>query len=334
MAQLLDALEYAHARGVVHRDIKPANIIITGDGKLKVTDFGIARLDVSNLTQTGMIVGTPSYMAPEQYTGVGVDHRADLFSAGVVLYEMLTGIKPFSGTSDAIAYQICHVQHVAPSDIDTALPLALDPVLEKALAKKKEQRYSGAAEFLRALNQAINQSAVPGSEQTIIATATRAAAIVGDTTSMPTGWSPDALKALEAELTPLIGPVARTIVKRGAAKSFDAPGLIEILVNTLDSYEERQRFATRARIILDQTLVEGLGNNASAPTILARRQIPDEELAQATVRLTPYMGPIAKVLVKKAAAKVPDVRALYLELAGHLGSDEEKARFLKEAGVK
>ena len=123
MAQLLDALEYAHQRGVVHRDIKPANIIITGEGKLKVTDFGIARLDASNLTQTGIIVGTPSYMAPEQYAGTGLDHRADLFSAGVMLYEMLTGIKPFSGTGEAIAYQICHTPHAAPSSIDPALPL-------------------------------------------------------------------------------------------------------------------------------------------------------------------------------------------------------------------
>jgi serine/threonine-protein kinase len=334
MAQLLDALEYAHQRGVVHRDIKPGNIIITTDGKLKVTDFGIARLDTSNLTQTGIIVGTPSYMAPEQYAGIGVDARADLFSAGVVLYEMITGMKPFSGTSEVIAYQICHAPHAAPSEIDPALPRSLDAVIGKALAKKKEQRYASAAEFARALASAIRQSESAGTEPTVIATATRAAPATGDTASMPAGWSPDALKALEAELVPLIGPVARTLVKRAAAKSLDAAGLIEILVNTLDGYEERQRFASRARVILEQTLMEGTAAYASAATIVARRQIPDADLLLAASRLTPYLGPIAKVLVKKAAARSRDVQALYAELAEHLTDPEEKRRFLKEAGIK
>src|SRR5690242_9238275 len=91
--QLLAALEYAHAKGVVHRDIKPANLILTSTGALKVADFGIARVDASNLTMTGMVLGTPSYMAPEQCRGLASDHRADLFSAGVVLYELLTGVK-------------------------------------------------------------------------------------------------------------------------------------------------------------------------------------------------------------------------------------------------
>lgn len=173
-----------------------------------------------------------------------------------------------------------------------------------------------------------------GTEPTVIATATRAAPATGDTASMPAGWSPDALKALEAELVPLIGPVARTLVKRAAAKSLDAAGLIEILVNTLDGYEERQRFASRARVILEQTLMEGTAAYASAATIVARRQIPDADLLLAASRLTPYLGPIAKVLVKKAAARSRDVQALYAELAEHLTDPEEKRRFLKEAGIK
>ena len=94
MAQLLDALHYAHEQGVWHRDIKPANIIVMNNGKLKIADFGIARIDSSNLTQTGSIMGTPGYMAPEQYSGPAVDWRADIFSAGVVMYQLLAGVPP------------------------------------------------------------------------------------------------------------------------------------------------------------------------------------------------------------------------------------------------
>ncbi|HEX3553557.1 MAG TPA: serine/threonine-protein kinase, partial [Thermoanaerobaculia bacterium] len=97
IAQVGDALDYAHSNRVVHRDVKPANILITTDNKVKITDFGIARLDSSNLTQEGQLLGTPNYMAPEQIQGREVDHRADLFSLGVVLYEMLTRHKPFQG---------------------------------------------------------------------------------------------------------------------------------------------------------------------------------------------------------------------------------------------
>ena len=332
MGQLLDALDYAHARGVVHRDIKPANIIITLDSKLKVTDFGIARLDTTNLTQTGMIVGTPSYMAPEQYTGLPVDQRADLFSAGVVLYEMITGMKPFSGSNEVIAYQICHAPHCVPSDIDPSLPRVLDEVINRSLAKKKEERYASAGEFLRALNVAISQTA-NGAEATLIATAARPAPLIGETTSMPMGWSPDALRALEEALIPHIGPVARTIVKRGAAKSLNAAALIEILVNTLDGPEERREFTMRARTILDQTQPEST-TISNAATLVARRGLPDEVLNLASQRLMPYLGPIAKVLVKKAAAHARDTAMLYTELAEHLPDEKEKASFLKDAGIR
>ena len=212
--------------------------------------------------------------------------------------------------------------------------MPLDAVIGKALAKNKEQRYASAAEFSRALAGAVGGSEAPGADATVINTAVRPATGGADTASRPTGWSPDALKALEGELIPLIGPMARTIVKRGAAKSADASALIEILVNSLDGAEDRKRFAAKARVILDQTALEGTIGNSNAETIVARRQIPDQELALATSRLAPYLGPIAKVLVKRAAARSADTVALYAELAGHLSDAGEKSRFLKDAGIK
>ena len=115
MDQLLNALEFAHARGVVHRDIKPSNLIVTNQGVLKVADFGIARVDRTDLTMAGMLIGTPLYMSPEQCRGLDVDSRSDLFSAGVVLYELLTGEKPFRGNMEQITYKICHEDPEPPS---------------------------------------------------------------------------------------------------------------------------------------------------------------------------------------------------------------------------
>ncbi len=152
MSRLLDALDYAHEHGVVHRDIKPQNIIMTPDGRLKLADFGIARIDRSNLTQVGSIMGTPAYMSPEQYAGQQVDRRSDIFSCGVVLYELLTGVKPFEGPTETAGYKICHEPHRNPSEVNPqGVPEVFDAILSKALAKKPEDRYASAREFAAAL---------------------------------------------------------------------------------------------------------------------------------------------------------------------------------------
>src|SRR5262245_15040139 len=115
MQQLLDALACAHRAGVWHRDIKPANLIMTASGQLKLTDFGIARIENASLTQVTSVIGTPGYMAPEQYVGQGITHQVDLFAAGVLLYRMLTGIAPFAGPPEVAMYKILHEDPPAPS---------------------------------------------------------------------------------------------------------------------------------------------------------------------------------------------------------------------------
>ena len=152
MAQLLEALQHAHEQGVWHRDVKPANLIITGDGRLKIADFGIAKVDSSHLTQTGVMLGSPGYMAPEQFTGGEVDWRADLFSAGVVMYELLTGARAFTGTTAQVAYRICHDNPPAPSAVEPGRGWErYDAVLLRALAKEPDARFPTAAAFRAAI---------------------------------------------------------------------------------------------------------------------------------------------------------------------------------------
>jgi serine/threonine-protein kinase len=146
--QLCDALDCAHTRGVIHRDIKPANILYTTDGKAKLADFGIAKLEGSQLTQTGTIMGTPAFMSPEQFSGAAVDQRSDIFSLGAVLYLMVTGETPFPGnTITAVIFKLLHSDPVPARQLNTTLPTDIDAVLTRCLAKKAEDRYTTAMEL-------------------------------------------------------------------------------------------------------------------------------------------------------------------------------------------
>jgi serine/threonine-protein kinase len=156
--QILDGIGYAHEFGVVHRDIKPSNILINEDGRVKINDFGIAHIESSELTQVGDLLGTPHYMSPEQCLGAEVDGLADLFSIGVIAFELLTGSKPFNGNFATVMNLVINSQPAKPSQLNPKLSSLVDDVLLKALAKKPENRFQSAREFSDAFRDAIASS--------------------------------------------------------------------------------------------------------------------------------------------------------------------------------
>jgi serine/threonine protein kinase len=146
--ELAEALDCAHGQGVVHRDLKPANILVTGDGHVKIADFGVAKLNLANHTLGGRILGTPAYMSPEQLGGEAVDGRSDLFSLGVVLYTVLTGYRPFQGNSArTVAFKVANRDPVPATILDAELPAGLDYIIMRAIAKDPRQRYQRGMEM-------------------------------------------------------------------------------------------------------------------------------------------------------------------------------------------
>ena len=151
MGDILSALDYCHAHGVIHRDIKPSNIMLTREGRAKIADFGIARVDNSALTQTGMVTGTAAYMSPEQFSGGPIDARSDIYACGVMLYSMLTGKRPYAGSGlTEIMFKVMTTEAPAPSAV-AGVPPAFDAVIKQAMAKQPEDRFQSAGAFAAAL---------------------------------------------------------------------------------------------------------------------------------------------------------------------------------------
>jgi len=219
--QVADGLAYAHERQVVHRDIKPANIMIVRDGLVKITDFGIARMRTNEVkTMTGMILGSPKYMSPEQVTGKRADHRVDLFSLGVVLYEMLTGEAPFVADSiHGIMYQIMQFAPPPPSTRQPGLPEVLDLIVAKALNKGPDERYQSAMEFARDLRDCKNM--LEGK-------------VTGGVATADLGAGQSAGARPPERLAPAKAPV-------GGSEPEEARGLS--LAKSFDSYEATMRLA-------------------------------------------------------------------------------------------
>jgi len=341
MRQMLDALEFAHARGVVHRDIKPSNLIVSESGQLKVADFGIARVDTSNLTMAGMVIGTPSYMSPEQCRGLEADSRSDLFSCGVVLYELLTGEKPFKGNLETIAYKICHEEPPPPSTLSKlTLPPAVDKLVATALAKSPDDRFQSARAFREALDEIAKLSIEVdnGGGTTIVHIGTLML------TKPEPGWDDETLRTAEHELARALGPMAKLLVRRAASQTTDRAELLSMLSDTITDPESRRRFVTAfSKAGGGQSSSgasgarSGTGRGSGARTQpgtasgTSATVLEPSYVEHVTAHLAIYIGPIAQVLTRKAARESRTRAEFVRRCAENLGT-QERAIFLSELG--
>jgi serine/threonine-protein kinase len=330
MKQLLAALDYSHKQGVVHRDIKPANLMIMPGPRLKVMDFGIARLESSNLTQVGTVVGTPTHMAPEQLMGLPADGRTDLWACGVILYELLTGTSPFlAETPGAVMHKVLQGEISSPSSQVASVPAGFDQIIARALARPPEERFQTAREFQAAMLTALQGKplAAPSARRTATPAA-RAPALT---------LSPEALARIEGSLSRHIGPLARILVKRGQAEATTVEHFVRILAEHIEDEAEKADFMKKAAFLkasgaasaagsVDATQLQSKVDTRSLASAAAA--FSPETLAAAERALASYVGPLARILIKDAAGKTDNLKALYAELAAHIDSDDERRTFL------
>ena len=349
MDQLLDALDCAHRHQVWHRDIKPANLILTASGQLKVADFGIARIENRALTQVDSIIGTPGYMAPEQYVGQAIDHRVDIFAAGVLLYRLLSGEAPFTGTYEAVMYKILNEQPTPPSQVaGSGRPARFDGVVAKAIAKDPQARFASAAEFREVLARVAAGLAVNLNETTVVMRPAPSATLaLGDaarfdkptgtssgTQAAPiTGWDTAALTQVERALASFIGPMARVLVRQAAKTAKDMQGLGHLLVEHISDPAGRTAFLQKVGSI--SSSLGGLaGSHTSAPKPTTggspiTTTLSDATLEHAVRVMTKHIGPIAKIVVKKASA-VASTQEQFFQLLADQGDGVDRNKLLLE----
>lgn len=358
MLQLLDALECAHGQGVWHRDIKPANLLVTPDGRLKVTDFGIARIEASDLTQPSSVLGSPGYMAPERYTGEAPDCRVDIFSCGALYYELLTGTPPFRGSSSEMMYQVLHDTPPGPSTlaIEHPPPERFNAIAARALARRADDRYTSAAQMRAALLEAAGRPVAPQlSLATMMAAPGPAAAdvptlrlqrglpslpgiVAAPLSPVTPGASPaphaagaptapgisdprpspmpDAaqLGAIEALLVEHLGPIARLVVRDAARRSADTKSLVTRIANEALEPDDRDTFLAQAQALLPPR---------GAP-------MAEHMTEKARLLLTRHIGPVAAVLVRRAAARATHREAFFTELVDQAGEDTDSELLLAQ----
>jgi eukaryotic-like serine/threonine-protein kinase len=347
--QVLSALGFAHEIGIVHRDIKPSNIMVLLNGHVKIADFGIARIDASEFTIVGDLLGTPAYMAPEQLTGGTVDHRADLFAAGVILFEMLTGVKPFRGKS--ITEIMSFMEKRGPEDIralNPAVPDALKHVIAKSVAFEPAERYADAAEFSQAVSKAVSgrSGELPVSEAFTSSGPSSVAetpliARAAPTTPGQLSLHPDLLREIERDLATFIGPMASIALKRAARETSDLLALYEALGRQVNNPRDRAEFLARGR----QRAAFGLDRlhppAPPKPERTTERKSDRSVLSPSPASivaiesdLTRYIGPIAKILVKRELEKFESLARFCLLLAAHIPNPADRRAFLNAHGAE
>lgn len=322
--QMLDALASAHGRGVVHRDIKPANVLLTADGRVKVTDFGISRIGGSSLTQTGALIGTPNYMSPEQCRGEEVDARSDLFSTAAVLYELLTGERPFTGRNfHEVTYQLLYGEPAPLTKHLPEAPVALIAFMTKALARDPARRFDKAEAMAAALTLAVQGTAQRGS-------------LASDATVI--GPSPAAvisphLVEIERKLATYVGPIASYLVRSASGRTTSIEELCQSLSTSIDKPDARAAFLRDA--LQPMRTSAGLSRTTAStqvaplPAGAVALDIPQADLERAQADLARHIGPIATLLMRRERAAASSAEDLWRRLAAHIDRPADREAFLR-----
>jgi eukaryotic-like serine/threonine-protein kinase len=343
--QACTALRVAHGAGIVHRDVKPDNLILGADGLVKLVDLGLAKsmADDQNLTQTGVVSGTPHYISPEQIAGLkDVDGRADIYSLGATLFHMVTGRTPFEGSSAMII--VAKHLHDDPGDPRAFTPTlsgGLCAVIRKMMARDRDQRYPHMAAVhvdLLLLEAGNSPSALaPALERTMIGGAVTP--VESALASSSTSWDPAVLASVEACLAVAIGPMAKVLARREAQRSSDLNALCTALSAHITSEPARRAFLADAAMEAAAVQrrpqpLQGRPGRLSDPTLASPAPGHDssgkiawdaDALRAVEQRLADVLGPLARVLVKRAARTASNWDALVASLASNLSGDEAAA---------
>lgn len=345
ICQLLDGLDHAHEQGVWHRDIKPANLIMTHTGRLKIADFGIARIESAGLTMANSMIGTPSHMAPEQFLGTPIDRRVDVYGAGVVLFQLLTGRAPFTGDTESLMYRVVHEAPPVPSEVDQGppRPSGYDGIVAKALAKDREQRFATAAAFKTAvLNQVGREVSATVCLDTLGALSSQRAAAHADATRvMPragssgggaaTGWEASVLSVVEASLARHIGPMAGVMVRRAARECTDLDALYSRLAQQVTDPAARNAFLAQSSLPgVAKRSTSAAGSAHSMGGVAVVGGITDTLRAAAERLLAQHLGPIARVVAKKAAEQTGQREMFGARLAESITDAAKRKKFVDD----
>ncbi len=360
-SQLLRALHYAHSRGVVHRDIKPDNLLIDAQGQLKITDFGIARIDASTLTQVGSMVGTPCYMSPEQFRGEVADGRSDIFSCGVLLYQMLTGLRPFSGAPYEIMHKIMNDDAPCPSQKNPALGKIYDALIRKALERAPQDRFQNGQEFLDALlavyrsgigytgnaleertllvanplatkldqspPKPANSSTSSPTEPTKLATRTPESpptSLISATSLDEQPWKAEVLPELESILSSQIGPMARVFLKKSAAQAANLDALCDSLLQHIPSEKGRADFNDSVL-----SLKKKIRSSSSSSGITSKLSSPGSVGASSATQVNTLTQSVLDAAEQKLTAYIGPIAKVVCKRSSRLtGNEHEFYRIL------
>src|SRR5271154_2942805 len=281
MEQTCSALDFAHERHVVHRDIKPANLMLTADDTVKVTDFGTAKiLQFGTVQQTTHVMGTPSYMSPEQVKGRAVDGRSDIFSLGVMLYEMVTGEKPFPGQNiTTVIYKIVNEDPVPPRQLDPSIHPGINAVIMKALCKEPDERYQTCRELLEDLRDYRSNAGLAGSPQSTMALS-GGASPAATVASVATGSGRGANDFNESHVAATAGSLASRAGHPGQTPAIRRTGSIPPLPES----EKRTSVFTTVLLTLLLVGVIAWGAYKLQPVFLAAKEFHEVEQAHAALK--------------------------------------------------